>query len=76
MRQIRNQRKPSLSRIFHASYTTNIQDFLNLNVAKSILSLEATYIKKNLGSISVLEAFSLPKTHKKTLSNDTRGVIT
>jgi len=39
-------------------------------------SLEATYIKKKLGGISVLEAFSLAKTHKKTLSNDTRGVTT
>jgi len=35
-------------------------------------SLEASYIKKKFGGISVLEAFSLAKTHKKTLSNDTR----
>ena len=36
-------------------------------------SLEATYIKKKLDGISVLEAFSLAKTHKRNVSNDTRG---
>ena len=41
-----------------------------------LYSLEATYIRKKLSGISVLEAFSLAKIHKKTLSNDTRGVTT